>query len=223
MAKKHPFLRYLPTIIGGFILLAVISGIIYFISTKESKPEKKKHEIQAISLTKPPPPPPPPPKVEKPPEPPPEAEKINQPEPEPETEPEPLPDVADAAPAGDLGLDAEGGAGSDGFGLVGRKGGTGLLGGGGGNPYAPYGGIIKSGILDILSDKEELRHKGYTAVVKLWIEADGTVKRFELVRGSNDAEIDDLLNLMLSKYKKINEPPPAGMPQPITLRISSRI
>jgi len=52
-------------------------------------------------------------------------EKIEEPEPEPE---EPLPDVPDEKPAGDTGLDAEGTAGSDAFGLVGRKGGKGLLG-----------------------------------------------------------------------------------------------
>ncbi len=224
MTKKHPFRRYLPTVIGGVILLTIIGFMIYFISNKENKPEKRERKIQAISLTKPPPPPPPPPKVEKPPEPPPEAEKINQPEPEPENEPEPLPDVADAAPPGDLGLDAEGGAGSDGFGLVGRKGGTGLLGGGGGgNAYAWYGNIIKNDILDLLSDREELRRKGYTAVVKLWVEADGSVKQVDLVRGSNDAEIDDLLTRLLGKYKKINEPPPAGMEQPIKLKISSKL
>ncbi|WP_052700215.1 hypothetical protein [Methylocucumis oryzae] len=84
--------------------------------------------------------PPPPPKVEKPPEPEVKNE-VEQPEPEPE---EPLPDVADEPPPGDLGLDAEGTAGSDGFGLAARKGGRGLLGGGGGgDPYAWYGGLIK--------------------------------------------------------------------------------
>jgi protein TonB len=223
MTKKHPFLRYLPTLIGGVIVITVIGFIIYFISTVDKKPDKKERKIQAISLTKPPPPPPPPPKVERLPEPPPEAEKLNEPPPEPENEPEPLPDVAEAPP-GDLGLDAEGSAGSDGFGLVGRKGGTGLLGGGGGgNPYAWYGNIIKSDILSLLSDREELRRKGYTAVVKLWVEADGSIKQFDLVRGSNDAEIDDLLARLLGKYKKINEPPPPGMEQPIKLKITSRL
>lgn len=221
MTKKQRLRSYLPSIAGALLLLVVIGFIVHFISNIKEKPEKKERKIQAISLTKPPPPPPPPPKVEKPPEP--EVEKIKEAEPEPEPEPEPLPDV-DQAPPGDLGLDADGTAGSDGFGLVGRKGGNGLLGGGGGgNPYAWYGNIIKNDILDILSDKEELRRKGYTAVVKLWVEGDGSVKRFELVRGSNDAEIDDMLARLLGQYKRINETPPAGMEQPIKLKITSRL
>lgn len=216
--KKH-FRVHLPMIIGAVILLAAIGAIVYMIANKEEKPAKKERKIQAISLTQPPPPPPPPPKVEKPPEP--EVEKLQE---KVEQEPEEIPDVAEEPPPGDLGLDAEGSAGSDGFGLAARKGGKGLLGGGGGgDPYAWYGGIIKNDILDILSEREELRRKGYTAMVKVWVEVDGSVKRFELARGSNDAEIDELLNRLLSKYRKVNEPLPPGMEQPIKLKITSRI
>lgn len=216
--KKH-FRARLPMIMGAMILIAAIAVIVHMISSMENKPAKKERKIQTISLTKPPPPPPPPPKVEKPPEP--EEEKIQE---EVEQEPEEIPDVADEPPLGDLGLDAEGSAGSDSFGLAARKGGKGLLGGGGGgDPYAWYSGIIKNDILDILSEKEELRRKGYTAIVKVWVEADGSIKRFELARGSNDAEIDELLNRLLSKYRKVNEPLPPGMEQPIKLKITSRI
>ncbi|MDD5271854.1 MAG: TonB C-terminal domain-containing protein [Methylovulum sp.] len=218
--KKKHFRVYLPTIIGGVILLVATVFIIRAIGKMEDKPEKKERTIQKITLTKPPPPPPPPPKVEKPPEPQME-EKIEE---APEPEPEEMPDVADAPPPGDLGLDAEGSAGSDGFGLAARKGGKGLLGGGGGgDPFAWYGGIIKNDILDILSEHEELRRKGYTATVKFWVEADGSIKRFELAKGSNDSEIDELINRLLSQYKKINEPLPPGMEQPIKLRITSKI
>jgi len=216
---KKRFIAYLPMIIGAMVLIAAIVLIIHLISTMENKPAKKERKIQTVSLTKPPPPPPPPPKVEKPPEP--EVDKIQE---EVEPEPEEIPDVADEPPPGDLGLDAEGSAGSDGFGLAARKGGRGLLGGGGGgDPYAWYGGIIKNDILDILSEQEELRRKGYSAVIKMWVDTDGSIKRFELVRGSNDAEIDELLNRLLSKYRKVNEPLPPGMEQPIKLKITSRI
>ncbi len=218
--KKKTFRSYLPALIGAVVLLAAVFAIVHMISNMEDKPEKKERKIQPITVLKPPPPPPPPPKVEKPPEPEVKNE-VEQPEPEPE---EPLPDVADEPPPGDLGLDAEGSAGSDGFGLAARKGGRGLLGGGGGgDPYAWYGGLIKNDLLDILSDKEELRRKGYTAIVKLWVDADGSISRYELTRGSNDAEIDDLISRLLSKYKKVSEPLPPGMEQPIRLKITSRL
>jgi periplasmic protein TonB len=211
-ATRH-FRSYLPSIAGGLILLIVIGLIVYFISNIKEKPAKKERKIQAISLTKPPPPPPPPPKVEKPPEPEPE-QKIEQPEPEPEE----IPDVADEAPPGDLGLDAEGTAGSDGFGLAARKGGKGLF--GGGNPFAWYGNAVKNDITALLADKDSLRRKDYTAIIKLWVEADGSIKRVELAKGTNDAEIDALLTKEISKYKS-NEPPPPGLEQPIKLKIKS--
>jgi protein TonB len=218
--KKKNFRVYLPTIIGGIILLVLTGFIIHAISNMEEKPEKKEHKEQHITILKPPPPPPPPPKVEKPPEPEVE-EKVEQ---APEPEPEEMPEAANEPPPGDLGLDAEGSAGSDGFGLAARKGGKGLLGGGGGgDPYAWYGGVIKNDILDILSEQEELRSKGYTAIIKLWLNTDGSVQRFELAKGSNDTEIDELINRLLSKYRKVNEPLPPGMEQPIKLKITSRI
>lgn len=218
MTEKKHFRVYLPTIIGGLLLLVVIGVIVKFISNQEEKPAKKERKIQTITLAQPPPPPPPPPKVEKPPEP--EVEKVEE---KLEPEPEPLPDVADQPPPGDLGLDAEGSAGADGFGLAARKGGQGLLGGGGGDPYAWYAGLVKNDILDLLSEQEELRRKGYTAIVKIWIEGDGSVGRLELAKGSNDAEIDQLLNRQLAKFRKIQEPLPPGMEQPIQLRITSRV
>ncbi len=212
--KKH-WRTYLPLIIGGLILLGAIGLIVYFISTMEDKPKKKERAIQAVTLT----PPPPPPKVEPPPPQEPEQKIEEQVEPEPEK----LPDVPDEAPARDLGLDAEGTAGSDNFGLAARKGGNGLFGGGGGNPFAWYGNLIKNDIMGILAEKDDLRRKGYTAILKLWVETDGTIKKIELARGSNDAAIDDLLIKTISKYQKINESPPPGMEQPIKLKITSKI
>jgi len=133
-----------------------------------------------------------------------------------------LPDVPDQQPAGDTGLDAEGTAGSDAFGMVGRKGGRGLL-GGGGNPNTIYAGIVKNTLLDVLSDNEDLRRKGYYAVIKIWVNLDGTIDRYELAQSSKDPEIDSLLNRQLAKFRSIKEAPPVGMEQPIKLKISSRI
>ncbi len=219
MTKHKKGLRkHLPLILGALMLIATVVVIVHLISDMENKPAKKERRPQQITLTKPPPPPPPPPKVEKPPEP--EANKVE----EVQEEPEDLPDVSDEQPAGDLGLDAEGSAGSDGFGLAARKGGKGLLGdGNGGDPYAWYSTLIKNEVLEILSEKEDLRKKGYTAILKVWLEPNGVIKRFELARGSNDPEIDDLLNRLLSQLKKINEPLPPGMEQPVKLKITSRI
>ena len=209
---------YVPRIIGGIVLLFAVFYVVKIIGGfAGEKPVKHEKKIMPISLFKPPPPPPPPPpqKVEKIPEP--EVEKIDVPEPD----PEPIPDVPDAQPNADTGLDAEGTAGSDAFGLVGRKGGRGLL--GGGNPHAWYAGTIKDSLVDILAGHDELRRKSYSVVIKFWINLDGTVSRYEMSRGSNDPDIDKLLNKLVSQFKKTNEPPPPGMEQPVKLKISSRL
>lgn len=219
MNRLNQFRTNALKIIGGLVLLAGIAYVVkVIIDLSSEKPVKHEKKIQTIDLVKPPPPPPPPPKVEPPP-PEPEMEKLNEPEPE----PEPIPDVPDQQPAGDTGLDAEGTAGTDAFGLAAKKGGRGLLGGGGGDPNVIYAGSIKESLLDILSEHDELRSKSYSAVIKVWLNTDGTVTKFELSRGSNDAEIDKLLNKLVSKFKKAKDAPPPGLVQPIKLKISSRI
>lgn len=217
MSKKKHFRVYVPTIIG-VVLIAVI---VYFVVTTimgfiENKPEKKQKKIQPITLLKPPPPPPPPPKQEPPPEEPEIEEKIEEPEPEPEN----LPDVSDEAPAESLGLDAEGGAGSDGFGLAARKGGRGLL---AGNPNAWFAGVVKNSVLDALMERDELRRRAYSAYISLWLDLDGTVLRYKLNRSSGDKRTDEAILAVLANLHRIGEAPPVGMKQPVKLKITSRL
>lgn len=211
------FKSYLIGGAGALVLAGLVIGLIRYFENREP-PQKKERKIQAITMVKPPPPPPPPPKVEKPPEPEPE-QKIEQ---QNEPEPKELPDVADEPPPGDLGLDAEGSAGSDGFGLAARKGGKGLFGGGGGNPYAWFGTLIKNDIQDLIAGNEDLSAKDYSIVIKLWLENDGSIKRFELANSSNDADIDTLLKKIIGSYVKAGQPPPPGMEQPVKLQITSK-
>ncbi len=216
--SNHKITSYLT---GSVVLIVLIVGVVWLVQTfaNREKPQKKERKIQAITMVKPPPPPPPPPKVEKPPEPEPEQKIEDQAAPEPEE----IPDVADEPPpAGDLGLDAEGTAGSDGFGLAARKGGKGLFGGGGGNPYAWFGNLIKNDIQDLISGNEDLRAKDYSVVIKLWVGNDGSVQRFELANSSNDADIDELLKKIIGRYGKVGQPPPPGMEQPVKFQITSK-
>lgn len=213
---ERRWLKHLPVLIG-ILLALLIAGAVYYLQSQFEKPVQSKKQVQQIVVVQPPPPPP---KIEKPPEPEKIEEKIEPVDPEPEPEPENLPDVDDTPPAGDLGLDADGSVGSDGFGLVARKGGKGLL---SGNPNAWYGNIIRNQMLDLLSSHEELRRTRYSATVRLWVNREGNVKRFELIKSSNDPEVDKSLQLTLSKLKRISQAPPSGMTQPVELRITSRI
>lgn len=219
MNDKRKLLRYLPAIVGTILAILLIAGI-YLLQGMFEKPAQTKKQIQQISVVQPPPPPPPPPETPPPPPPPEEkTEKIEEPEPEPET-PEP-----EAPPASeDLGVDAEGGAGSDGFGLVGKKGGRGLLGGGGGgNAFIYYGQQMQRELSEALQRDldDAARAKKYAVVANVWIAPDGALSRAELSGGTGDAAADAALRAALSGLRLRLPAPPPGMPQPVKIRIRS--
>ncbi len=216
MSERKHFRVYVPRIIAAILVIAIVYGVVGFIkSYLEDRPEKKERKIQPITLLKPPPPPPPPPKQEPPPEPEIE-EKIEEPEPEPEN----LPDVSDEPPAESLGLDADGGAGSDNFGLAARKGGRSLL---AGNPNAWYAGIVKNAVLDAMMDRDELRRRAYSAYISLWVDVDGSVTRYQLSRSSGNERTDEIILAVLKNLHRIGDAPPVGMKQPVKLKITSRM
>ena len=205
------FRRALPGIAIGAVLIVVTVGVVAFATqylSQDAKPEKKVVQVQLFR-----PPPPPPPKVEEPP--PPVQEEVKLPEPEPVAE---APDVPDMP--GPLGLDADGVAGSDAFGLMGRKGGRDLIGGDG--PYRSYANHVKDALLDYLSSKDDVRASTYSIVVQVWIGEDGRLGRYEIVGSSGNAKLDEALQLALQDLGKFDQAPPEGMPQPVRLRIKSR-
>lgn len=176
-----------------------------------------KPQIQVVDITRPPPPPP---KEEEPPPPEIEEEEIDMPE------PEPLPDLADApdeAPPGEqLGLDADGVAGSDGFGLVANRGGRGIIGSGNGSAFRYYARQLQDELVSQLSSEKDIRKKRYSVDIKLWLDPDGSISRVALSTTTGDAELDDRLADALGRLEAMASSPPAGMPQPIRLRIVSR-
>ena len=213
--KKH-----LPKILGVvFVSIVAIGATLFINNFMEANKSAPKKKIQQITLVKPPPPPPPPPKIEKPPE-----QEIKQAEvdiPEPEAMEE-IPDIADAPPAGDLlGLDADGGAGSDGFGLIGRKGGRGLL-SGAGDPNVVYASQLQHEIEDALAQIDELRSFAYSVRADIWVDAMGQVSKVVLVTSTGRKEMDKRLVAVIEDVSLLTTVP-EGLPQPIKYRLSSRI
>lgn len=213
--------RLLPTLGIVLVLLLLVSVAWYFIKTMLEKPiVKPKRQIQKITLVRPPPPPPPPPKMEKPPEP---EEKITEPKPEPKPEqPEPEKASDEPPPGDDLGLDAEGSGAGDAFGLVGHKGGRGLIGGHGGGRFGWYAGVVKQDIETLLSDNDAIRKKSYSVILKIWLAPGGRIDRVKVVGSSGDPGLDKALEQVLSSGGSLSEAPPEDLPQPIKLRITSR-
>jgi protein TonB len=139
--------------------------------------------------------------------------------------PEPPLDTPDAPPPGpDLGLDAAGGAGSDSFGLVGKKGGQGLISGnGGGNAHLWYAGLIKKEVQGLLNEHRDVRRNKYTVVVRVWVEPDGRISQADLQGTTGDPSVDRALRSALMTARRLDQPPPHDMPQPVRLRITSRL
>ena len=141
-------------IVGVVVLFFLGSSVLLARLLTSDEGASKRAQTHIVTLIKPPPPPPP--VKEKPPEPEPpreikQKEEIVAPGAQKERPQETRNQDQDDKPTGkNLGLDAEGGAGSDGFGLVGNRGGAALIGGGGGG-----GGLLRkyAGYTRILEDE----------------------------------------------------------------------
>jgi periplasmic protein TonB len=214
--KQSNWKRYGP-VAGGLGAIVLVGSAVYaFIASTGGVQAPQQPDVQQISLVMPPPPPPPPPELEPPPEP--EMEEVEVPEPEPE--PVEQAESDEPPPGEDLGLDADGVAGSDAFGLKARKGGRGLIGGGDINKW--YASLVQRDLQSALAAEDEVRRGRYTVVLKIWLAADGRIEDSELVQGSGDPDIDQALTATLSGGVRISRAPPEDLPQPIRLRISSR-
>mgnify|MGYP000426323878 CR=1 FL=1 len=200
------FKRYLPKLIGTAIVVLIGLGAISLVkSFLASEPTVKRHSIRQITLVQPPPPPP---KEEPPPEP--EIEEAVE-LPEPEADMEDLPELADEPPLGDsLGVDAEGGAGGDAFGLIGKKGGRGLL-AGAGDPRMIYAGRWIERIQDALNGNPELKSKAFSVPCTLRIDGDGAVADIRLGGTTGDKKIDEEILQTVKTLVADSKLPPPGL------------
>lgn len=219
MKGQRRWVRFLPTIAMVTVVGVVVIGLFVVISDFIDSPKSNKKVAQQISLITPPAPPlPPPEKIEKPPEP--EIEEVKIEEPVPEDVPE-VP--SDEPPIGDLlGLDVDGMGGADGFGLLGKKGARSLL-GSGGDRFAYYGNTVTQMIQEFLYDRGDFRRKAFSVKVKLWIDVSGKIEKVELLNSTGDRTVDKSLQVALMEMGEISDKPPEGLPQPVRVRITSRI
>jgi len=214
MERRTQLARRLPTLIGALVVIVLLAIAIWFVyGIVTNKDVKAARKVQVVQVIRPPPPPPP---EEKPP-PPPELKPQEQ---VPQDEPEPAPSN-DPAPAESPGLDAEGVAGGDSFGLAARKGGRDIA-GSGGAIFAWYTNRVKDRIVEKLGDDAKIRSKKFSISVKVWIEPDGRIRDVKLGTTSGNRELDAAIESALLKLAKMSEGPPLEMPQPIILKIVSR-
>jgi periplasmic protein TonB len=217
-AAGKPWVRNLAI---GLVVLGLVAAVALMLVKFLSAPAGKPKGVQNVALIKQPPPPPPKP-PEKPPEPPKVKEevKIDQPKDVPKPD---EPKAADEKPAADkpLGVDAEGSAGSDGFGLAANRGGRDLLTTGGGGSGAYYSGLLQRHFFEALTRNRRVLKDEFRVVVKVWFGDDGRVQKAEVVAGSGSAQVDDLIQLTLLDMSPLRDVPPASM-RPIQVRLSNR-
>ena len=237
--KKHSNTSYQSWLVPGIIGLAFLMAIGFLVKVvmTDSGP-RQKQQISTVTLLKPPPD-----VKEKPPEP--EVQKeipkdtmvapAEMPQPQNQAQ-----EQQDAPPAGaDLGVEGDGAAGSDGFGLSAKKRGSGrdiTLGGGGGGSggmnrlalltkYGWYTSKVQEEIkkqMRKLLDQDGGVPKGkFQATIKIQLDAKGAVVKYQLVASSGNDKMDEALKSSLPGFK-ISQPPPDGMPSGMTVRIVSQ-
>ena len=196
---------------GVLLLCAFVWFVHTMLAQKSSSPQR---QVQTVQIIRPPPPPPP---DQPPPTPPPQKPE----EQLPKDRPEPEPKDDEPPPAAPLGIDADGSAGSDAFGLAARRGGSDLVGGSGGALFAWYTNRLKDAVIDRLSNDGRLAAKKFSVSVQMWIEPDGRIREIKLVSTTGNRELDQHIESALTSITRMNEGPPLEMPQPVNLRIVS--
>lgn len=210
--SKHRWQRHVPLVIGAVIVLLVGGAMIRFVvqmmADKDAGPQRP--VAQVVKIVRPPPPP-----EQPPPPPPPPEEKIE--EPLEQQEPEQAPD--EASPAEQLGLDADGAAGSDGFGLAARKGGRDLV-GTGTAPFRWYTDLVAKSLEGCFSEDETVRRGNYKVDVKVQVDTDGSMRVLDLLGTTGNIEVDSAIRSRTGC--SIGQSRPIEVPALATVRVTSR-
>ena len=203
-------------LIGVVAIAGLVVGFGWFVHTMMAhKADKSPRTVQTVQIIRPPPPPP----DQPPPPPPPEktAEVL------PQDQPEPTPDTEPAPADQPLGVDAEGSAGGDAFGLAARRGGSDLLGGSGSAPYARYTNRLADAIRERLMSLTCAKSAKGSLAMHVTLAADGHIKQVQLVTTTGSRQIDQCIDSGLAALPPMNEPLPPGMPEQVQIKVVARI
>lgn len=207
-------------IIGVLLALVVLGGVISFLNTpaQRTRPVAKKSDILTITLPPPPPPPlppPPPPKAEPPKQEMVEQEKVESIEPPQEPQPNELQNEAlgtnIAGNGPDMGLRA-----GNGNGTRNRIGGVRR-----GGKWDGFAVKVQNAIAETLRQNAGTRNATFSMKVLIWADANGRIIRAVPLGSTGNPTVDRALKNQVFAGLQLPEPPPAGMPMPINMRISA--
>lgn len=208
-------------IIGIMLVLVLLGGIVSFLSSGGKAPKKAPREERIVIVTPPPPPPPPPVVTPPPPPPPPKDEDMVQQEEVPDDEPPPDAPAPEAPPAGiDSNTGGKGPAIAGGTGGGNRIGGSGRK--GGGSKWGYYAAKVQTTVKSALAGNASTQKATFSLQVRIWADSSGNITKAVLVGSSGNPAVDQAIRNQVLVGLQLPEPPPAGMPMPITLRIAAR-
>jgi protein TonB len=211
VAAQRTVRRNVSRLAGAAFAILLLLGFVRFVHTMMgAKTGKTTRQVQIVQVIRPPPPPPPD-------QPPPPPEKL--PQPLPKDVPEPPPEQPDQAPDQPLGVDADGSAGGDAFGLAARRGGADLIGGTGSAPFAWYTNRMRDAIKDRLAAAPCTRSAKGSVSTRVVLAADGRVKQIKLTTTTGNAQVDECVDKVLASITTLGDAPPPGMPEQVNLRV----
>ena len=197
--------------IAIIVVAIVITGIVVVAKLASSGGSSRHDTFTLVSIAPPPPPAP----VMTPPPAPEEQQKIEEPMIKEEAPKEAPP--KDEPPLG-TGIKGPGG---DNFGL-GSGTGNGRIGGGGdGSKWGWYASQVQSRIQQALQQHRKTRAATMTINVRIWPDPNGRVSRAQLAGSTGDPSLDGALRDEVLSGLQLPQPP-AGMPAPITLRLTAK-
>lgn len=208
------FKKWRVPIIAG-VLLATGIGFVAKTMSKKSAAPPPKQDMTVVRIVAPPPPPPvatppPPQQIEE------KKEEMVEEVKQEEAQPEPAPQVETALKgAGNTGMVLKAGNGSGIFSNRPTVSAERMR-------WSAYAGQVKSRISQALEANPKTRKAVMRIDVRVWPDATGRVVRASLASSTGDSALDAIIRDEVLTGLEVSQPPPAGMPLPIVLRITAR-
>lgn len=201
-------------IIGGVLLVvAGVAVVIYLLQGMGKSGPVNQRQVTRITVLPdtPPPPPPPPPKEQ-----PKETKDIKQDQPRPVDVPQEAQQLKMEGAAGEGASPFAAGAVANDY--IGGK-----VGDGRGMQLAFFSNALQRHIQDELARNRLLKKSDYRVTVKVWIGADGAIRRAELAGSTGNDDTDRAIRAALTDLGPLRSAVPENLPQPIKLRITNRM
>ena len=134
----------------------------------------------------------------------------------------------DAPPGDDLGLDADGIGGGDGFGLKAKRGGRSITELGSGHQnllkrYAWYTRILQDEIRDkvnkILEKIDDLPEGKHKMMLRIKLDGTGNIVFISIFKSSGNPKVDEVVEQAVTGFK-VSEAPPDSMPKTMKVKVT---